>query len=267
MSTASAPSHRTHADTRTAGRGAALDSGSAAGRNPRTMHTTTEPPDSHPRPSSPGRRRERDSFAGERPTAAIRLGAPRRTGSPNGCPQAVGNLRTHLPTPDSRRFGGHVHKRIPRTAGLSTVWTALRTPSPPSSTRPSRHAQIHNLWITSVHNLGTTGRRPVHHSSPGRPQPARPVIHVVEKPLTSEKDCSQPARPTPRSQPVGELPPQPQRAGGQRCPPAIPSRVPSPPLFERDALRRGARPPGRRGAGDRQPDRTGPQRERRGPRR
>jgi hypothetical protein len=68
--------------------------------------------------------------------------------------------------------------------------------------------RIHNLWITSVHNLGTTGRGCVHHSSPANPQPVRSVVHVVEKLLTREDTRYRSSLPTPRSQPVGKYPPQ-----------------------------------------------------------
>jgi hypothetical protein len=56
-------------------------------------------------------------------------------------PQAVDNVRSHLLFPGDRRSGGRIHRRIPRTAGLSTVCTAHHAPSPPSSTRPSRRPQ------------------------------------------------------------------------------------------------------------------------------
>lgn len=65
----------------------------------------------------------------------------RRTGLGGGHPQAVGKLCAHLLPPCSRLSGGRVHRRIPRTARLSTVCTARLTPFPPSSTSSCRRTQ------------------------------------------------------------------------------------------------------------------------------
>jgi len=142
-----------------------------------------------------------------------------------------------------RLWATFTHISSPLTAGDPKTMSTGGSPEQPGFPRSPRRIgrrslhhphhralvhRIHSLWITSVHNLGTAGRGPVHHSSPGHPQPARLVVHVVEKPLTREETCSRPPLPTPRSQPVGKHPPQPRCTGGQLCPPVIPRCVPRP---------------------------------------
>lgn len=170
--------------------------------------------------------------------------------SKGSCPQVVGNRRTHLPHRRSRAFRGRVHRRIPRTAGLSTVRTAHRPPPfsswPRSRVRPQNPQPVDN----SRAQPGYDRADPRPHSSPARPQPACSVVHVVEKPLTSGRTPSAPTFSTPRSHPVGEFSPQPHRTGGQSCPQQSPTASPTSPPTRGDTrvnvLPAPHRPPARR---------------------
>ena len=219
-------------------------------------HGNRKPPDS--RLHTPTRRRRTEARSPPRAMA---------TGLGGRHPQDVDNLRPHLLVPAGRRSGGRVHRRIPRTAGLSAVCTAIRTPSSPWCTRRRLHTpnpqpvdnfcaqpgynrpthrppffpRLSPTWATGYPRSGKAGDQ-------GKgPSPAT----VVHTPFTA----------------CGRTPSTTTPTGGQRCPPTIPRRVPSLPLFEHEAVRRAGSPPGRRGAGDRRHGPARSPRGRRGPRR